>query len=89
MPTSRSAKKTLRQNFSRAARNRAVKTAMRSQVRKVREAIATGDVQASQAELRIAQKKLDQAAAGKVIHSNTAARTKSRLVAAIKKLQSA
>jgi small subunit ribosomal protein S20 len=85
MPTSRSAKKRLRQNLARRARNRAIKSSLKTQVRKVREAAAAGDVARAQAELRLAAKKLDQAAAKGVIHKNTAARHKSRLNALVRK----
>ncbi len=87
MPNSKSAEKRLRQSQVRNQRNRAVKSSIRTQVRKVREAIAAGNAEAGAAELRLAAKKLDQAAAKKVVHRNLAARTKSRLSAALKKLQ--
>jgi small subunit ribosomal protein S20 len=87
MPNSVSAKKRLRQNLSRRARNRAARSSIRSQIRKVRTAIAAGDAEASATEFRTAVKKLDQAAAKKIIHANTAARIKSRLSKAIKGLK--
>ncbi len=82
MPTSNSAKKRLRQNIKRRARNRAAKSELKSLVRKVRESAQEGD--AGAAVLREAAKKLDRAAAKRLIHPNAAARTKSRLVKAIK-----
>jgi small subunit ribosomal protein S20 len=84
MPNSPSAKKRLRQNLVHRARNRSVKSAIKSQVRKVREAIAAGDVQAGEAEFRLAAKRVDQAAATGVVHANLAARVKSRLSAALR-----
>ncbi|WP_425397948.1 30S ribosomal protein S20 [Aeoliella sp.] len=84
MPNSESAKKRLRQNETRNARNRAVKSNVRSQVRKVRAAVAAGNVEESEAALKVATKKLDQAASKNVIHANAAARTKSRLSKAVK-----
>jgi small subunit ribosomal protein S20 len=89
MPNSKSAAKRLRQSQDRNKRNRAVKSAIRTQVRKVRETIAAGDAEKGAVELRLAAKKLDQAAAKRVVHRNLAARTKSRLSAARKKLQTA
>ena len=89
MPNSVSAKKRLRQSKDRRARNRSVKSALRGQIRKVREAIASGDVAKSESEYVVATKRLDQAAAKKVIHDNQAARLKSRLSAGIKKLKAA
>lgn len=87
MPTSLSSKKRLRQNIVRQGRNKAIKSQMRGQVRKVREAIAGGDVAQSEAQFRLAAKKLDQAAAKHIIHRNAAARVKSRLSAKIKAIK--
>lgn len=87
MPTSLSAKKRLRQNETRRTHNQSIKSAVRTQVRKVRTAIEAGDAEASAEEFRAATKKLDQAAAKNVIHANKAARTKSRLSKAIKSLK--
>ena len=84
MPSTNSAKKRLRQNIKRRTSNRSVRSNVRSQVRKVRQAVDAGDVEACESEFRLAVKKLDQAAAGGIIHNNAAARTKSRLSKAIK-----
>lgn len=89
MPNSNSAKKRLRQNFVRRDRNRAVRSAVRNQVKKVREAIASGNAEEAATLLRVAAKKLDQAGATMAIHPNAAARTKSRLSKQIKELQAA
>jgi small subunit ribosomal protein S20 len=85
MPNTASAKKRLRQSLVRRTRNRAVKSTLKSLVRKVRESVAGGDLLAAEAGLRLATKKLDQAAGKNVIHANAAARLKSRLTAAIKR----
>ncbi len=84
MPNSTSAKKRLRQNLVRRARNRAQKSVLKSQVRKVREAIAAGNVEVGETEFRLAAKRLDKAAAKGVVHANLAARVKSRLSTALK-----
>lgn len=84
MPNSISAKKRLRQNLVRRARNRAAKSVLKSQVRKVREAIAAGNLEVGEAEFRLAAKRLDKAAAKGVVHANLAARVKSRLSTALK-----
>lgn len=57
---------------------------MRTQVRRVREAVQAGDTEKAQAEFRIATKRLDRAAGKNLIHKNAAARTKSRLSQLIK-----
>jgi small subunit ribosomal protein S20 len=86
MPNSASANKRLRQNQACRARNKAISSNLRTQLRKVREAIGAGDAETSAAEFRLAAKKLDQAASRSVIHANKAARTKSRLSKAIRSI---
>lgn len=85
MPNTKSAKKRLRQNEERRARNRSARTVLRSQVRKVRESVAAGAVDQAQATFQETARKLDKAGASKLIHPNKAARLKSRLSKAIKK----
>ena len=87
MPNTANAKKRLRQSVVRRDRNRSIKSAVRTQIRKVRVAVAAGDADQSATELAVAVKKLDQAASKKVIHPNAAARTKSRLSKAVKSLK--
>lgn len=79
MPTTKSAKKRLRQSQEKRASNRATKSSIKTQVRKVREAVAAGDIATAEAELRLAATKLDRAGNKRVIHPNAASRTKSRL----------
>jgi small subunit ribosomal protein S20 len=85
MPNTVSAKKRLRQNVNRRARNRAIKSLLRKRVREVRDAAAAGNVEGAEASFKVAAKLLDRAGAHRVIHPNVADRTKSRLQAAIKK----
>jgi small subunit ribosomal protein S20 len=87
MPNSVSAKKRLRQSLDRRARNRTVRATIRTQVKKLRSTIASGDAAASETEFRVTTKKLDQAAAKGILHPNASARLKSRLSAAIKGLK--
>jgi small subunit ribosomal protein S20 len=89
MPNTTSAKKRLRQDSVRRLRNRASKSAMRTQIRKVREAVQAGDVQKAEQEFQVAAQKLDRAGASRVIHPNKAARLKSRMQHAIKKAKQA
>ncbi|KLU04529.1 MULTISPECIES: 30S ribosomal protein S20 [Rhodopirellula] len=79
MPNTSSASKRLRQNEKRRLLNRATRTNMRSTIRRVREAVDNNDLETAKNEFKIAQKKLDRAAANNLIHKNAAARTKSRL----------
>jgi small subunit ribosomal protein S20 len=87
MPNTASAKKRMRQDAVRRARNRSTKSALRTQLRKVRAAISAKNVDQSEAEFKTLVKKLDKAAGNNVIHANAAARTKSRLSQAIKALK--
>lgn len=66
--------------------NRGVKGVVKSTVRKTREAIAAGKPEEAKEWFEKAKKSLDKAAQKKVIKKNTAARKKSRLSAAVKKL---
>jgi len=84
MPNTASAKKRLRQNEKLRIHNRASRSQLRTQLRRVHEAVKAGNTDAAQAELRVAQKRIDQAAAKNLIHRNAAARTKSRLVKLVK-----
>jgi small subunit ribosomal protein S20 len=68
-----------RQNEKRRLRNKSIKSEIKSSLRKVREAAAAGEP--TDELLRQAQKQIDVAAAKGVLHPNTAARRKSRLVA--------
>ena len=84
MPNTPSAKKRLRQNEARRLQNRAARSSLRTQIRRVREAVKAGDSETAQTEFRRAQKSIDQAASRNLIHRNAAARTKSRLVKIVK-----
>ena len=87
MPNLQSAKKRLKQSQVRNARNRSAKKAIHTQYRKVIDAVQSGNVEQAETELRAVAKRVDQAAAKKVIHVNAAARVKSRLSAKVKKLK--
>ncbi|WP_084037986.1 30S ribosomal protein S20 [Demequina sp. NBRC 110053] len=60
-------------------RNVAVKSELKTNVRKVREAVAAGDKSAAEAALKTATVKLDKAVSKGVIHENQAANRKSAL----------
>ncbi|MFM8328162.1 MAG: 30S ribosomal protein S20 [Pirellulaceae bacterium] len=79
MPNSQSAKKRLRQSLEDRARNRACKSVLRGMLRNVREAVKGGKIEEAQKLIPAVYKKLDQAAAKKMIHTNKASRLKSRL----------
>jgi small subunit ribosomal protein S20 len=79
MPHTKSAKKSLRQDEKRRARNRAVKKGLKTQLKKFVTALKEGTAEQRQAEYVAAIKRLDKAAARRVIHPNAAARKKSQL----------
>ena len=68
-----------RQNEKRRLRNKSVKSALKTAVRKFHESVAAGDVEATTALLRDATRKLDKAASKGVIHPNQAANRKSAI----------
>jgi small subunit ribosomal protein S20 len=79
-------KKRARQNLRRAAVNKARRSRIRTFLRKVEEAIASGDATAAQSALRAAQPELMRGVTRGVMHKNTAARKMSRLSARVKTL---
>jgi len=79
MPHTKSAKKSLRQDEKRRARNRAVKKVLKNQLKKFAGTLTGGTAEQKQAEYLAAIKRLDKAAARRVIHPNAAARKKSQL----------
>lgn len=83
MPHSASAKKRNRQNLRDRERNRAVKSTLKTSIRKVLDAVSSGDAEAAKTQFRGAAKTADQAAAKGTIHKNRAARIKSRLSARV------
>jgi small subunit ribosomal protein S20 len=89
MANTASARKRIRQTKVRTARNVARKSRMRTFVKKVETAIASGDKTVATAALRAAQPEMQRASGKGVVHANTIARKLSRLSARIKALASA
>ena len=85
MPNNPCARKAMRKAEKARLRNRAVKTSLRTVVRKVNDAIATGDAAMTVDATKLATKKLDQAASKGYIHRNKAARLKSRMAKRVNK----
>lgn len=67
-------------------RNKAVKSELKTYVRRVREAVAGGDKDAAATALVSASKKLDKAVSKGVIHANQAANKKSALAKSVNAL---
>lgn len=72
-----------RTNEKARLRNKAVKSDVRTYVRRVREAVASGDKDAAAAALVVASRKLDKAASKGVMHANQAANKKSALAKSV------
>ncbi|MBV2359315.1 30S ribosomal protein S20 [Thalassococcus sp. CAU 1522] len=79
-------KKRARQNEKRFAINKARRSRIRTFLRKVEEAIASGDKDAAHAALKAAQPELMRGVTKGVFHKNTASRKMSRLSARVKSL---
>ncbi len=79
MPHTRSAKKNLRKSEKRRLHNRAVKKTLKTHVKRVLSAAAEGTPEKLREEFKLAVRKLDKAAAKRIIHPNQAARRKSQL----------
>ena len=77
----KSQKKRILTNAKATARNKAVKSALRTHVRKFREAVEAGDVEKAQQYAKVANRALDKAASKGVIHANQAANRKSAISA--------
>lgn len=84
MANSAQAKKRARQNEARFAINKMRRSRIRTHLRAVEEAIASGDKDASVAALKAAQPELMRGVTKGVYHKNTAARKMSRLAARVK-----
>jgi small subunit ribosomal protein S20 len=86
MANTTSAKKATRKIARRTAVNKSRRTRVRNFVRKVEEAIATGDIAVAAEALKAAQPELHRAATKGVMHRNTVSRKISRLASRVKAL---
>ncbi|MFD1881705.1 30S ribosomal protein S20 [Paracoccus pacificus] len=82
-------KKRARQTERRTAVNKARRSRIRTFIRKVEEALGTGDASAAAAALKVAQPEMARGITKGVLHKNTVARKMSRLSARIKALSAA
>ena len=79
MPNIKSAKKRVLVNATKAAQNKSANSALKTAIKKDNAAIESGDANKAEA-VKVAVKKLDQAAAKGLLHKNNAAHKKSQLV---------
>ena len=80
MAHNKSQEKRNRQTIVRTARNKAVRSELKTRIKSAVAAAESGDASAAAEALRLAQKRIDQAAAKGVLKKNTAARRKRNLV---------
>ena len=85
MANTAQARKRARQAEATRQRNASLKSALRTAVKKVKKAIATGDKAAATSTLRESQAVIDRIADKRIVHKNMASRTKSRLAQAIRR----
>ena len=78
-----------KQNEKHRQRNKAVKSSLKSSVRKFREAADAGDVEAATVAMRAACRNLDKAASKGVIHKNQAANRKSAIATRAAEMENA
>jgi len=86
MPNIASAKKRVRTSAKRQAINHSRMTRIRGYMRKVEEAIASGDAKAALAALKAAEPEIMRGVSKGVVHKNTGARKVSRLAKRVAKL---
>ncbi len=86
MANSAQARKRARQAEVTRKRNASLKSALRTAVKKIRKAIATGDKSIAAKTFQESQSVLDNIADKRIVHKNLVSRTKSRLSSAIKGL---
>ena len=82
MPNIKSAKKRVKVNAAKTANNRAANSALKTAIKKANVAIETNAADKAET-VKVAVKKIDQAAAKNLIHKNCAARKKSNLVSKV------
>lgn len=88
MPNLSSAKKRMRQEAKRRERNKSVKSNVRTEVTKAREAIAAdAATPETEEQIRAAITALDKGVSKGVLHPNNAARRKSRLMARLRQAE--
>jgi small subunit ribosomal protein S20 len=85
MPNLKSSKKDLKKSRERRLRNMATKSAIKTYARRTKETAMQGTAEASMTVLNRAVSLIDKAVKRGVIHKNTAARKKSRLMIALNK----
>jgi small subunit ribosomal protein S20 len=89
MANTKSAEKRNRQNIVQRERNRGHRSRLRTAIKRLRTAIASGDAGKAQEALPATLSVIDKIAQKRIIHANAAARYKSRLVKRVAALKQA
>lgn len=87
MPNHKNTSKMLRKDAKRYLRNRMEKSKVRTLIKRVRSAIKENDLDAAKAQMQRAASALDSAAKKRLLHPNSAARHKSRLMHKLSQLE--
>ncbi|MFD7918189.1 30S ribosomal protein S20 [Streptomyces sp. NPDC059740] len=87
MANIKSQMKRIKTNEKARQRNKAVKSSLKTAIRRTREAVEAGDLQKATAAVAEAGKKLDKAVSKGVIHKNAAANKKSALAKKVSALK--
>ena len=86
MPNIKSVKKRVLVNATKAAQNKAQKSALKTDLKKFEAAVAEGNRSEADAAYKVAVKAVDQAAAKGLLHKNNAAHKKSAMTVKLNKL---
>ena len=86
MPNIKSAKKRVKVIETKTLKNKAFRSALKTDIKKYEAALASGDAELAQATYKAAVKKIDVAASKGIIHKNAAAHKKSQFTVALNKM---
>lgn len=87
LPNIKSAKKRVKVNETKALQNKMVSTALKTAIKKYKNALESGDKELANATYKEAVKKIDMAVSKGILHQNTAARRKSQFTLALNSLK--
>ncbi len=79
MPNTKTAIKRTKTNLKRTERNKAVRTLIKSSIRRYQNVLASDNIEEAKKSLAIVFKNIDKAVAKRIVHKNNAARKKSQL----------
>ena len=86
MANIKSAKKRIKVTETKTLRNKAIKSRVKTAIKKVDAAVAAGDKELAQANLQLAISEIDKATTKGVYHKKTSSRKISRLTLAVNKI---